>query len=77
MNTSSSAQAINDSGVIVGSGMLNGFVHAYAMVPVVGQCQVCHKHTLTLTLPCDGTEYRRHLDHGDTPGVCDKNDRER
>ncbi len=74
MNTSSSAQAINDSGVIVGSGVINGFVHAYAMVPVEAQCQVCHKHALTLTLPCDSLEYRRHLDHGDTPGVCGKDD---
>jgi len=70
MNTSSSADAINDSGVIVGSGMINGFVHAYAMVPVTAQCQVCHKGLVTLTLPCDGTEYARHLDHGDKTGAC-------
>ncbi|PYT01958.1 MAG: hypothetical protein DMF63_03750 [Acidobacteria bacterium] len=34
MNTSSSAQGISDSGVIVGTGVLNGAVHGYAMVPV-------------------------------------------
>lgn len=33
-NTSSSALGISDTGVIVGSGVLNGQVHAYAMVPV-------------------------------------------
>lgn len=33
-NTSSSALGISDSGVIVGTGVLNGAVHAYAMVPV-------------------------------------------
>ena len=34
MNTSSSALGISDSGVIVGTGVFNGAVHAYAMVPV-------------------------------------------
>lgn len=33
-NTSSSAMGISDSGVIVGSGVFNGVVHGYAMVPV-------------------------------------------
>lgn len=35
MNTSASALGISDSGVIVGTGVLNGQVHAYAMVPVL------------------------------------------
>jgi hypothetical protein len=34
-NTSSSALGISDSNVIVGTGVFNGAVHAYAMVPVV------------------------------------------
>jgi hypothetical protein len=34
MNTSSSALGISDSNVIVGTGVFNGAVHAYAMVPV-------------------------------------------
>lgn len=34
MNTSSSAQGISDDGIIVGTGVLNGQIHAYAMVPV-------------------------------------------
>jgi hypothetical protein len=33
-NTSSSALGISESGVIVGTGVFNGAVHAYAMVPV-------------------------------------------
>ena len=33
-NTSSSALGISNAGVIVGTGVLNGAVHAYAMVPV-------------------------------------------
>lgn len=33
-NTSSSALGISDSGVIVGTGVFNGAVHGYAMVPV-------------------------------------------
>ena len=33
-------------------------------------CDVCHKHTLTLTLACNSLEYRRHIDHGDTMGPC-------
>lgn len=33
-NTSSSALGISDTNVIVGTGVLNGTVHAYAMVPV-------------------------------------------
>jgi uncharacterized membrane protein len=33
-NTSSSALGISDGNVIVGTGVLNGQVHAYAMVPV-------------------------------------------
>ena len=36
-------------------------------------CTVCHKHTTSLTLPCNSLEYRRHLDHGDTPGACPNN----
>jgi hypothetical protein len=34
MNTSSSAGGISDNGVIVGTGVHNGDIHAYAMVPV-------------------------------------------
>ena len=34
MNTSSSADGISDDGVIVGTGVHNGDIHAYAMVPV-------------------------------------------
>lgn len=33
-NTSSSALGISDRGVIVGTGLFNGQVHAYAMIPV-------------------------------------------
>jgi hypothetical protein len=33
-------------------------------------CQVCHKRTITLVVPCDSMEYRRHLDHGDPPQAC-------
>ena len=33
-------------------------------------CTVCHRRTTTLMLPCDGLEYQRHLDHGDTMGAC-------
>jgi hypothetical protein len=33
-NTSSSALGISESGIIVGSGVYNGMVHAYAMIPV-------------------------------------------
>jgi hypothetical protein len=33
MNTSSSADGVSDDGVIVGTGVYNGDVHAYAMVP--------------------------------------------
>jgi hypothetical protein len=33
MNTSSSADGISDNGVIVGTGIHNGDIHAYAMVP--------------------------------------------
>jgi hypothetical protein len=35
MNTSSSALGISDAGIIVGTGVLNGQTHGYAMVPVV------------------------------------------
>ena len=38
MNTSSSAQGISEDGVIIGSGELNGVVHAYALIPVAGGC---------------------------------------
>jgi hypothetical protein len=34
MNTSSSADGISEDGVIVGTGVYNGDVHAYAMVPI-------------------------------------------
>jgi len=34
MNTSSSADGISDGGIIVGTGVHNGEIHAYAMVPV-------------------------------------------
>jgi uncharacterized membrane protein len=33
-NTSSSALGISDNGIIVGTGLFNGQVHAYAMAPV-------------------------------------------
>ncbi len=35
MNTSSSALGISDDGIIVGTGVFNGQIHAYAMVPLV------------------------------------------
>jgi hypothetical protein len=34
-NTSSSAMGISDNNVIVGTGVFNGAIHAYAMVPIV------------------------------------------
>ncbi|MFM9957830.1 MAG: hypothetical protein ACKVZJ_07120 [Phycisphaerales bacterium] len=37
-NTSSSALSISDTGVIVGSGVFNGNVRAYAMIPVPPPC---------------------------------------
>jgi len=37
-NTSSSALSISDNGVIVGTGVFNGAVHAYALVPVPPPC---------------------------------------
>lgn len=37
-NTSSSALGISDDGVIVGTGVLNGEVRGYALVPVSGGC---------------------------------------
>jgi hypothetical protein len=39
-NTSSSAMGISDSGVIVGTGVFNGAVHAYAMVPAAAVVSV-------------------------------------
>jgi hypothetical protein len=36
MNTSSSAEAISENNIIVGTGTHNGDIHAYAMVPVGG-----------------------------------------
>lgn len=39
-NTSSSAQGISDGGVIVGTGVLNGQIRAYAMVPVLANVSV-------------------------------------
>lgn len=33
-NTSSSALGISDNGIIVGTGVINGLTHAYAMIPV-------------------------------------------
>ena len=38
--------------------------------PAASGCTVCHKRSATLVLPCNGLEYRRHLDHGDTLGPC-------
>ena len=37
-NTSSSARSISEDGVIVGTGVLNGEVRGYAMIPVSGGC---------------------------------------
>jgi hypothetical protein len=36
----------------------------------IGGCVACHKGSLTIDLPCNSMEYRRHLDHGDTIGAC-------
>ena len=33
-------------------------------------CTLCHRRTTTIMLPCDGLEYQRHLDHGDSMGAC-------
>ena len=35
MNTSSSALGISDNGIIVGTGVFNGAVHGYAMLPLL------------------------------------------
>jgi hypothetical protein len=37
------------------------------------ECTVCHKHTTTLTFPCNSMELQRHLGHGDTEGPCPSN----
>jgi hypothetical protein len=33
-------------------------------------CTVCHKGRQNLDLPCNSQAFRRHQDHGDTPGPC-------
>ena len=33
-------------------------------------CTVCHKRTLTIMVPCNSLDYRRHKDHGDPDGAC-------
>ncbi|MEZ6244278.1 MAG: GC-type dockerin domain-anchored protein [Phycisphaerales bacterium] len=38
MNTSSSAQGISEDGIIIGTGVHNGEVRAYALIPVAGGC---------------------------------------
>jgi hypothetical protein len=33
-------------------------------------CMVCHKHVVTLSVPCGSAAYHRHIDHGDAAGAC-------
>jgi predicted outer membrane repeat protein len=51
------------------NGSMVADVGAYELQPSDG-CTVCHKHNTTLFLPCNGLDYRRHLDHGDPPNAC-------
>ena len=36
----------------------------------ISSCTVCHKHTMTITLPCNSLELLRHRDHGDPAENC-------
>jgi hypothetical protein len=55
MNTSSSADGISDEGIIVGTGVHNGDVHAYAMVPVASTPTPSPSPTSTATATATAT----------------------
>ena len=76
MNTSSSAEGISESGIIVGSAELFGQVHAYAMIPV---CLPDTNHDGNLT-PADFTAWIAAFNAGapecdqNSDGNCDPSD---
>ncbi len=43
----SEARSINDSGIIVGTGLINGEKHAYMLTPIAGTAPVCDSTTST------------------------------
>jgi Dockerin type I domain len=45
MNTSSSALGISDNGIIVGTGVYNGAIHAYAMIPALSLSSAVSRKT--------------------------------
>ena len=55
MNTSSSADGISDDGVIVGTGVHNGDIHAYAMLPVAATPTPTPSPTPTATATATAT----------------------
>src|SRR5947199_2096303 len=55
MNTSSSADGISEDGVIVGTGVHNGDIHAYAMVPVAATPTPTPSPTPTATATATAT----------------------
>jgi uncharacterized membrane protein len=69
----STATGIGFGGVIVGTGVRNGQVRAFAMLPLGGvpaACELCHKDRQTIFTACNGADWRRHLAHGDYMGAC-------
>ncbi len=42
-----------------------------ALAPTAGsELKLCHKKAVTLTFPCNNSQYQKHLDHGDRIGSC-------
>jgi hypothetical protein len=59
------------TGIMLATALAIGFWFATAPKASAGDSvQLCHKHTLTITVENGSLEYRRHIDHGDTIGPC-------
>ena len=69
INRSSSIST--SAGIILATAAAVAFWFATAPKASAGDSvQLCHKHTLTITVENGSLEYRRHIDHGDTIGAC-------
>ena len=69
INRSSSLST--SAGVILATALAVTFWFATAPKASAGDnCTLCHKNTLTINVECGSLEFRRHVDHGDTPGAC-------
>ncbi len=67
----SASRSASTSAILLAATVLGtGFWVATSSTALAADCVLCHKRTTQITVVCSSLDYRRHVDHGDTTGMC-------